>query len=225
MRRIESQIRTDWKIILQEEFQKEYFSSLKDFLIEEKKTYVVYPKLEDIFSAFNKCSFDATKVVIIGQDPYHGPEQAHGLSFSVPEGVRVPPSLRNIFKELHADVSFKIPSHGSLIPWAKQGVLLLNSTLTVREKKASSHQNKGWEQFTNSVIRKISKRKEKIIFLLWGKSAKEKTTFIDETKHHILTAPHPSPLSAHSGFFGCKHFSKTNYLLSLQNQNPINWQT
>lgn len=224
MYKIESQIRRNWKIILQEEFQKEYFSSLNNFLIEEKKTYTIYPKSEDVFSAFNICSFDSTKVVLIGQDPYHRAGQAHGLSFSVPEGIKPPPSLRNIFKELHADVNFRSPSHGNLITWAQQGILLLNSTLTVRNKKAASHQNKGWEKFTDSVIRIISKKKEGVIFLLWGKSAQKKISLIDSNKHHVLTAPHPSPLSAHSGFFGCKHFSQTNYLLSLQSQNTINWQ-
>ena len=224
MQAIQPQIEESWKIILNDEFQKEYFAELKTFLTAEKKIYSIYPKGGDTFSAFNLCSFNSTKVVVIGQDPYHGSGQAHGLSFSVPKGIKPPPSLKNIFKELHADLNFEIPNHGDLTPWAQQGVLLLNATLTVRAKQAASHQKKGWEQFTNRVIKEISDKKEDVVFLLWGRFAQDKEVLIDSTKHHILTAPHPSPFSAHSGFFGCKHFSKTNYLLSQQNQNPINWQ-
>ena len=224
MQTIQPQIEESWKIILKDEFQKEYFAELKTFLTAEKKIYSIYPKGGDTFSAFNLCSFDTTKVVVIGQDPYHGPGQAHGLSFSVPKGIKPPPSLKNIFKELHADLNFEIPNHGDLTTWAQQGVLLLNATLTVRAKQAASHQKKGWEQFTNRVIKEISDKKEDVVFLLWGRFAQDKEVLIDSTNHHILTALHPSPFSAHSGFFGCKHFSKTNYLLSRQNQDPITWQ-
>ena len=224
MQDIHPQIGESWKIILKNEFQKEYFAELKTFLTAEKKIYSIYPKGGDTFSAFNLCSFNSTKVVVIGQDPYHGSGQAHGLSFSVPKGIKPPPSLKNIFKELHADLNFEIPNHGDLTSWAQQGVLLLNATLTVRAKQAASHQKKGWEQLTNRVIKEISDKKEGVIFLLWGRFAQDKEVLIDSTRHHILTAPHPSPFSAHSGFFGCKHFSKTNYLLSQQNQEPINWQ-
>jgi uracil-DNA glycosylase len=224
MQAIQPQIEESWKIILKDEFQKEYFAELKTFLTAEKKIYSIYPKGGDTFSAFNLCSFNSTKVVVIGQDPYHGSGQAHGLSFSVPIGIKPPPSLKNIFKELHTDLNFEIPNHGDLTAWAQQGVLLLNATLTVRAKQAASHQKKGWEQFTNRVIKEISDKKEGVVFLLWGRFAQDKEVLIDSTRHHILTAPHPSPFSAHSGFFGCKHFSKTNYLLSQQNQDSINWQ-
>ena len=224
MQTIQPQIEESWKVILKEEFQKGYFAELKAFLLAEKRSHTVYPKAGDIFSAFNLCSFDSTKIVVIGQDPYHGPEQAHGLCFSVPKGIKPPPSLKNIFKELHADLNFEIPNHGDLASWAQQGVLLLNATLTVRAKQAASHQKKGWEQFTNRVIKEVSDKKKGVVFLLWGRLAQDKKILIDGTKHHILTAPHPSPFSAHSGFFGCKHFSKTNSLLSQQNQSPINWQ-
>ena len=224
MEAIRPQIEESWKVILKKEFQKKYFGELKAFLTEEKKLHTIYPKGGDTFSAFNLCSFDTTKVVVIGHDPYHGSGQAHGLSFSVPKGIKPPPSLKNIFKELHTDLNFEIPNHGDLTSWAQQGVLLLNATLTVRAKQAASHQKKGWEQFTNRVIKEISDKKEGVVFLLWGRFAQDKEVLIDETKHHILTAPHPSPFSAHSGFFGCKHFSKTNYLLLQQNQDPINWK-
>ena len=224
MQSIRPQIEESWKIILKDEFQKEYFSTLKLFLIEEKKTHIIYPQSDAIFNAFNLCPFNALKVVIIGQDPYHGEGQAHGLSFSVPEGIKPPPSLKNIFKELNTDVNFKIPTHGNLSRWAEQGVLLLNATLTVRKKQAGSHQKKGWEKFTDSVIQKVSEEKEGIVFLLWGRFAQDKAKLIDENKHHILTAPHPSPFSAYSGFFGCKHFSKTNNLLKKQSMQSINWQ-
>ena len=224
MQAIQTQIEESWRVILKDEFQKGYFTELKTFLTAEKKIHSIFPKAADTFSAFNLCAFNSTKVVVIGQDPYHGPGQAQGLSFSVPKGMKLPPSLKNIFKELHADLNFEIPTHGDLTSWAQQGVLLLNASLTVRAKQAATHQKKGWEQFTNRVIKEISDKKEGVVFLLWGKFAKEKEVLIDSTKHHILTAPHPSPFSAHSGFFGCKHFSKTNYLLLQQNQDPINWQ-
>jgi len=224
MTTINPQIKESWKVILSDEFDKDYFLKLKQFLLDEKKKHAIYPNEKDIFNAFNCTPFAKIKVVILGQDPYHGNRQAHGLSFSVPKGIKPPPSLKNIFKELHADLNFEIPNHGDLTPWAQQGVLLLNATLTVREKQAASHQKKGWEQFTNRVIKEISEKKEGVVFLLWGRFAQDKGVLIDSTKHHILTAPHPSPFSAHSGFFGCKHFSKTNYLLLQQNQDPINWQ-
>ena len=224
MTAISPQIEESWKAVLSDEFNKDYFLKLKPFLLDEKKIPAIYPNGKDIFNAFNYTPFAKVKVVILGQDPYHGNGQAHGLSFSVPKGIKPPPSLKNIFKELHGDLNFEIPNHGDLTTWAQQGVLLLNATLTVRAKQAASHQKKGWEQFTNRVIKEISDKKEGVVFLLWGRFAQDKEVLIDGTKHHILTAPHPSPFSAHSGFFGCKHFSKTNYLLSQQNKDPINWQ-
>jgi len=224
MTAISPQIEESWKAVLSDEFNKDYFLKLKQFLLDEKKRPSIYPNGKDIFNAFNYTPFAKVKVVILGQDPYHGNGQAHGLSFSVPKGIKSPPSLKNIFKELHGDLNFEIPNHGDLTTWAQQGVLLLNATLTVRAKQAASHQKKGWEQFTNRVIKEISDKKEGVVFLLWGRFAQDKEVLIDSTRHHILTAPHPSPFSAHSGFFGCKHFSKTNYLLSQQNQDSINWQ-
>ena len=224
MTAINPQIEESWKAVLSDEFNKDYFLKLKQFLLDEKKRHTIYPNGKDIFNAFNYTPFAKVKVVILGQDPYHGNGQAHGLSFSVLKGSKPPPSLKNIFKELHTDLNFEIPNHGDLTTWAQQGVLLLNATLTVRAKQAASHQKKGWEQFTNRVIKEISDKKEGVVFLLWGRFAQDKEVLIDSTRHHILTAPHPSPFSAHSGFFGCKHFSKTNYLLSQQNQDSINWQ-
>lgn len=224
MTAINPQIEESWKAVLSDEFNKDYFLKLKQFLLDEKKRHAIYPNRKDIFNAFNYTPFAKVKVVILGQDPYHGNGQAHGLSFSVLKGSKPPPSLQNIFKELHVDLNFEIPNHGDLTTWAQQGVLLLNATLTVRAKQAASHQKKGWEQFTNRVIKEISDKKEGVVFLLWGRFAQDKEVLIDNTKHHILTAPHPSPFSAHSGFFGCKHFSKTNYLLSQQNKDPINWK-
>ena len=224
MQEIQPQIEASWEEILKDEFQQPYFIALKEFLIQEKKRHLIYPKGEHIFNAFNFTPFGTVKVVIIGQDPYHGPGQAHGLSFSVPNGIKLPPSLKNIFKELVSDVSIDVPKNGNLSSWTKQGVLLLNTTLTVRVKQAGSHQKSGWETFTDAVIRHISTQKEGVIFLLWGRFAQNKAAFIDQSKHHILTAPHPSPFSVYRGFFGCKHFSKTNTLLKKKNQQPINWQ-
>ena len=224
MKIIQPQIEKSWKAILKDEFQKKYFLELKSFLVDEKRTHTIYPRGKDIFSAFNLCPFNIIKVVIVGQDPYHGVGQAHGLSFSVPDGVQVPPSLKNIFKELYTDLNYDIPDHGNLSSWAKQGVLLLNATLTVRSQQAGSHQKKGWEQFTNRVIKEISEKKKGIIFLLWGRSAQEKITLINTKKHHVLEAPHPSPFSAHSGFFGSSHFSKTNMILLEENRKIINWK-
>jgi uracil-DNA glycosylase len=217
------QLDKSWLNVLNAEFSKDYFVSLKSFLISEKTAYKVFPPGNRIFSAFNRTPFDKLKVVIIGQDPYHGPGQANGLSFSVQEGIRQPPSLQNIFKELHSDLGIPIPKSGNLERWADQGVLLLNATLTVRENQAASHQNKGWEIFTDEVIRKISELKTGVVFLLWGNYAKAKESLIDKSKHHILTAPHPSPL-ARGGFFGCKHFSKTNEILRKQGMEEIDWR-
>lgn len=216
-------IAQDWKEILQEEFEKPYFEKLVSFIKQEKKQYTVFPTGKDIFSAFDRCSFDKVKVVILGQDPYHGEGQAHGLCFSVNDGVQFPPSLRNIFKELNDDVGKEIPTTGDLRAWANQGILLLNATLTVRAHQAGSHQKKGWEEFTDAVIQKISDKKEGIVFLLWGAYAQRKGQIIDAQKHHVLKAVHPSPLSAHRGFFGCKHFSETNRILKKRGENPIVW--
>ncbi len=220
---IDPKIEPSWKNVLIDEFNKPYFVALKEFLLEEKKKYVVYPAGANIFNAFACTPFNKVKVVIIGQDPYHGPGQAHGLSFSVPEGIQKPPSLVNIFKELQSDIGKPIPESGNLESWARQGVLLLNATLTVRANQAGSHQKHGWEQFTDSVIRTLSDQKSGLVFLLWGRFAQDKAALIDASKHHILKAAHPSPLSAYNGFFGCKHFSKTNEILLSQGETAIEW--
>ena len=213
----------EWLHVLDEEFNKSYFFSLKEFLLAEKKQYTIYPKSSDIFSAFNSTSFKDIKVVILGQDPYHGAGQAHGLCFSVQDGILHPPSLKNIFKELHDDIGCTIPKSGMLTHWAKEGVFLINAVLTVRALEANSHRGQGWEQFTDAVIKKISDEKERVVFILWGKPAQMKTSLIDETKHFVLKAPHPSPLSSYRGFFGSKPFSKTNAYLESRNIKPINW--
>ncbi|MCS6823000.1 MAG: uracil-DNA glycosylase [Cytophagaceae bacterium] len=215
-------IEQSWKALLADEFEKDYFKSLVAFLREEKKAYTIYPPGPLIFNAFDKCPFDKVKVVIIGQDPYHGQGQAHGLCFSVNDGIKHPPSLVNIFKEIQQDIGTPIPESGNLERWAKQGVLLLNATLTVRANCAGSHQNKGWEIFTDEVIRIVSEKKEHIVFLLWGAYAQKKGQIIDRNKHLVLTASHPSPFSA-SGFFGCRHFSKTNQYLRSHHITPIEW--
>lgn len=221
---MEVQIEANWKNILKDEFEKPYFESLIKFVKSEYKINKCYPKGSDIFNAFEFSPFDETKVVILGQDPYHGPGQAHGLSFSVPKGVAVPPSLQNIYREMKDDLNVDSPNHGNLEDWAKQGVLLLNATLTVRAHEAGSHQNKGWDIFTDEVIKKLSANKEGIIFLLWGGFAKKKSKLIDSSKHHILTSSHPSPLSANRGYwFGNKHFSSTNQLLQEQGDDAIRW--
>jgi len=220
---IHPDIEEGWKEVLWEEFQAPYFSELKSFLVEEKKHYTVYPPGRLIFNAFNHTPFRRVKVVILGQDPYHGKGQAHGLCFSVPHGIPPPPSLVNIFKELHADLGLPVPGHGNLEPWANQGVLLVNATLTVRAGQAGSHQNRGWETFTNRVIEKISAQKQGVVFLLWGRYAQAKESLIDGQKHLVLKAPHPSPFSAHNGFFGCRHFSSTNAFLEEQGMDRINW--
>lgn len=222
---INPKINEEWKEILWDEFQKPYFLEIKKFLLEEKKLEKnIFPPQNLIFNAFNTTPFSKVKVVILGQDPYHGLGQAHGLSFSVPDGIKPPPSLANIFKELHTDVNFVVPTHGNLVKWAQQGVLLLNAILTVEANNAASHQKRGWEYFTNAVIEKISKHKSGVIFLLWGKYAQEKQILIDENKHYILKAAHPSPFSAYNGFFGCKHFSTTNSILIKNGSTPIDWQ-
>ena len=215
-----------WLNLLHDEFEKDYMIKLKQFLKEEKEAgHKVYPKGSDIFNAFNHTTFDNLKVVILGQDPYHGPNQAMGLSFAVHRGVPVPRSLNNIYKELQTDIpGFSIPNHGDLTKWADQGVLLLNATLTVQASLAGSHQKKGWEIFTDTVIRKISEEKQGIVFLLWGRFAQAKAELINQSKHHILKAAHPSPFSADSGFFGCHHFSKTNEILKKEGKEPIDWQ-
>jgi uracil-DNA glycosylase len=220
---IKPQIEETWKNVLMDEFKKDYFIKLKEFLVEEKKKYTVYPPGSQIFAAFNHTPFNSVKVVILGQDPYHGPGQAHGLCFSVPKGTPAPPSLQNIFKEINSDLGLPIPNHGNLEKWAKQGVLLLNATLTVRANQAGSHQNKGWETFTDAAIKALSDQHKGLVFILWGNYAQAKTCIIDTNKHFILTAPHPSPLSASRGFFGCKHFSKTNRLLTSIGKEPIDW--
>jgi uracil-DNA glycosylase len=220
---INPSIDESWKAVLQEEFNMSYFQQLKMFLLEEKKKYRIFPPGSLIFNAFNHTSFGNLKVVILGQDPYHGFGQAHGLCFSVPRGVPKPPSLLNIFKELKNDLGLPPPSHGNLEKWADQGVLLLNATLTVRENQAGSHQRKGWEEFTDAAIRQISAKKEGVIFVLWGNFAMAKKDMIDSSRHPVLTAAHPSPLSASRGFFGCHHFSKINEILRAQGKQEIDW--
>lgn len=218
-------IEASWKEQLQGEFSKPNFLQIITHIKMEKAAgKTIYPPGSQIFNAFDKTPFDKVKVVILGQDPYHGPGQAMGLSFSVPNGVPPPPSLVNIFKELHNDVGMAIPKTGNLTPWAEQGVLLLNAALTVRATEAGSHAQLGWQPFTDAVIRKISDEKKGVVFLLWGKFAQAKQVFIDETRHHVLKAAHPSPLSAHNGFLGCKHFSKTNGLLAKDGLEPIDWK-
>ncbi len=216
----------EWKDVIGEEKHKEYFQILLNFLnTERKKGIIIYPEQQDIFNAFKLTPFSAVKVVILGQDPYHGPGQAHGLCFSVKHGAAIPPSLRNIFLELSTDIpNFVIPEHGCLEAWAKQGVLLLNTVLTVEAGKPQSHAGIGWEVFTDAVIRVLNEKKEKLVFLLWGNPAQKKAALIDESRHYILRAAHPSPLSAARGFLGCKHFSKTNKILLDNGLTPIDWQ-
>lgn len=212
-----------WKEALQDEFGKPYFKELAEFVRREYQTKKIFPPPKCIFNALDSTPFDKVRVVILGQDPYHGPGQAHGLCFSVPEGMRVPPSLQNIFKEIQSDLWLPIPQSGNLQHWAEQGILLLNATLTVEAHKAGSHQNRGWEQFTDAIIKVLSEKREGLVFLLWGSYAKKKGAYIDESRHLVLRAAHPSPLSAHNGFFGCKHFSKTNDYLTSKEQAPIEW--
>ncbi|MEG1556736.1 MAG: uracil-DNA glycosylase [Bacteroidales bacterium] len=221
---VSPQIEESWKHELWDEFNDPYFAQLKTFLMEEKKHHLVFPPGKFIFNAFNLTPFDQVKVVIIGQDPYHDVGQAHGLCFSVQDGIPHPKSLINIFKELHDDLNIPIPVNGNLEKWAKQGVLLLNATLTVRAHQAGSHQNHGWERFTDAAIKKLSDQKSGLVFLLWGNYAQAKSVLIDQNKHFILSTVHPSPLSAHRGFFGCKHFSKTNEILQSSGKEEIDWK-
>ena len=217
-------IEASWKDVLEDEFKKPYFKQITEHLKTEKEQgKTIYPPGSLIFNAFEQTPFDNVKVVILGQDPYHGPRQAMGLSFSVPDGISPPPSLVNIFKEIHDDTGAPIPRSGNLTKWAKQGVLLLNASLTVRAGEPMSHAKIGWHHFTDAVIKKISDAKENVVFLLWGKFAQEKTALIDTKKQHVLRAAHPSPLAAHTGFFGCKHFSKTNTFLMEKGIDPIDW--
>lgn len=216
-------IESSWGERLKAEFEKEYFQQLVEFVKSEYLSHKVYPPGKQIFNAFDHCHFDQTKVVIIGQDPYHGSGQAHGLCFSVNEGVPMPPSLVNIFKEIKDDLNLPIPPNGSLVRWADQGVLLLNATLTVRASTPGSHQTKGWESFTDAAIKAVSNEKENVVFLLWGSYAQRKGAIIDKARHHVLESPHPSPFAAHRGFFGNKHFSKTNEYLASKGLEIIDW--
>ena len=221
---VNPKIDESWKGVLAQAFNAPEFGRLKQFLVQEKNQYKVFPPGSKIFEAFNLTPFHKVKVVIIGQDPYHNDGQAHGLCFSVPQGIQIPPSLVNIFKELEQDVGIAIPNHGRLDQWARQGVLLLNAILTVRAHQAGSHRNKGWEEFTDAAIRAVSEQREHVVFLLWGSFAQQKSKLIDANKHLILKTVHPSPLSAYRGFFGCRHFSKTNDFLISKGLEPINWQ-
>lgn len=226
MNLIELPMDPSWRERLKDEFEKPYMKSLKQFLQQEiASKAVVYPPMKQVFNALSLTPFDQVKVVIVGQDPYHGPGQAEGLSFSVPRGIKPPPSLQNIFKEIHSEFKFPKPSHGSLVSWAKQGVLLLNTTLTVRENQPKSHFGQGWEPFTDKIIQLLADKTDPIVFLLWGKSAIDKFQHIQNkpSPHLILTAPHPSPFSAHTGFFGCAHFSKTNEFLKMHHKKEIDW--
>jgi uracil-DNA glycosylase len=216
-------ISQDWKQVLSEELECDYFVRLTQFVTKEYTSQICFPPKNLIFKAFDACSFENTKVVILGQDPYHGDGQAHGLSFSVPYGMKFPPSLRNIFKELSSDLGVQVQYQGNLTNWAEQGVLLLNTTLTVRKSAPGSHPKQGWEEFTDSVIKTISRQKEQVVFILWGKFAEQKNILIDESKHLIITSAHPSPFSAHRGFFGSKPFSKTNEYLRKKGRKEINW--
>ena len=217
-------LEASWKALLLEEFEKDYMKKLKSFLLSEmKQNKTIYPKPEEYFAALNLSPFDKVKVVILGQDPYHGAGQAHGLCFSVKPQVKVPPSLVNIYKELQQDLGVEIASHGFLEAWAKQGVLLLNNTLTVLAGKPASHKNQGWEEFTDKIIEILNQKQQNLVFLLWGRFAGEKGSLVDNSKHYVLKAPHPSPFSADRGFFGCRHFSKCNQYLKSKNLKPINW--
>lgn len=220
---MDPQIEESWKEALREEFQKPYFYQLRDFLVAEKKAHPVYPPGPLIFNAYRHTPLNKVKVVILGQDPYHGPGQAHGLCFSVPEGIPIPPSLVNIYKEIKCDLGMDVKGGGDLTKWADQGVLLLNATLTVRANQAGSHQKKGWETFTDATITLVSNRLEGVVFMLWGRYAQNKATLIDSNRHLVLKAAHPSPLSAYNGFFGCRHFSKANDYLVQTGREPIRW--
>ena len=218
------QIEASWKAALKEEFEKPYFSQIVQFLKQEKqKGKIIYPEGKNIFNAFTQTPFDQMKVLLLGQDPYHGAGQAHGLCFSVQDGIKPPPSLMNIYKELAEDIGKEIPAGGNLLHWAQQGVLMLNASLTVEANTPMSHSKIGWEQFTDAVIKKVSDEKNGIVFILWGRFAQEKEKLIDSSRHTILKAAHPSPFSAYNGFFGCKHFSKTNAILKAQGKKEIQW--
>lgn len=217
-------IGNDWDQILKEEFNKEYYLNLRNFLAYEYKNYKIHPDMYDIFNALKYTAYEDVKVVLLGQDPYHGVNQAHGLCFSVQKGVAQPPSLKNIFKELQEDLGCRIPNHGNLTKWANEGVLMLNTVLTVREGNANSHANKGWEKLTDSIICKLNESKKPIVFLLWGRNAQSKMNLITNPNHLILKCAHPSPLSAYNGFYGCRHFSKTNNFLMKNGYKPIDWQ-
>lgn len=217
-------LKNDWADYLEEEFKKPYYLRLRQKLIEEYRTRVIYPDKYDIYNALHYTSYQHTKVVIIGQDPYHGPGQAHGLSFSVKPGVKIPPSLFNIFKELQADLGCSIPNHGYLVDWAKQGVLLLNAVLTVRAGSPGSHQTLGWENFTDRVIETLNRREEPVVFMLWGRFAQQKRKLISSDRHLVIQSAHPSPFSAHRGFFGSKPFSRANQFLRSRGLEPIDWQ-
>lgn len=217
-------IGNQWDSVLREDLQSESFARLQAFLDQEYAAGPVYPPREDLFNALKYTDYPAVKAVILGQDPYHGPGQAHGLAFSVQKGVAVPPSLQNIYKELLSDLGCAIPSHGCLIEWAQRGVLLLNAVLSVREGQPNSHKGQGWEQLTDSIIRHLNAREEPMVFLLWGANARQKLPLIQSMNHLVLTAPHPSPLSAYQGFFGCRHFSKANHFLQQAGIAPIDWQ-
>lgn len=221
--RVEPRIEESWKLALGAEFQQPYFAALKEFLLKEQAEQTIYPLGSQIFSAFNHTPFSKVKVVIVGQDPYHGPGQANGLCFSVSPGVKSPPSLVNIFKEIKSDLAVEVGREGDLTRWANQGVLLLNTTLTVRASSPASHQGKGWETFTDQTIRSLSEQRKGLVFLLWGRPAQLKEKLIDTSKHFVLKAAHPSPLSAYNGFFGCRHFSYTNKILLDQGLTPIDW--
>lgn len=217
-------LKNDWAPLLEEEFEKPYYLKLRAFLKKEYMTRTIYPNMYDIFNALHYTPFSKVKAVILGQDPYHGPNQAHGLSFSVKPGVEPPPSLKNIFAELHNDLGCPIPDHGCLIPWAEQGVLLLNTVLTVREGQPNSHRGVGWEIFTDRVIEVLNQREEPVVYILWGSAAQSKVSLIDTSKHYIIRSPHPSPLSAHRGFFGSRPFSKTNAILRQLGLEEIDWE-
>lgn len=213
-----------WNEILKDEFSKDYYIELREFLKHEYSTQVIYPPMYDIYNALKYTDYNDAKVVILGQDPYHGEGEAHGLAFSVREGIPTPPSLKNIYKELHDSLGCYIPNNGYLKKWADQGVLLLNSSLTVRKDMANSHKNKGWEIFTDAVVKKLNMREKPVIFMLWGNNAKSKIFLIDNSRHHVLTSVHPSPLSASRGFFGCGHFATANKILEEMGEKPIDWQ-
>ena len=215
--------KTDWNPVLRQEFAKPYWAELQKFVVEERGRNTVYPPHDEVFAALHLTPFTEVKAVILGQDPYHGPNQAHGLCFSVRKGVQVPPSLQNIFKELEQDLGIAPPDHGNLEHWARQGVLLLNATLTVRRSNAASHQGKGWETFTDEVLKSVNEKPERVVFILWGASARKKKALIDTSRHVIIESPHPSPLSASSGFFGSRPFSRTNEALVEAGREPIDW--